>query len=76
MSSCRVSKEIYNLNKSKEQGLISVNRNSKATLTLTIPRPLLVVCKGFIIPNISINLHGRTQVSLTHTTVFYDLGRS
>ena len=76
MSSCRVSKEIYNLNKSKEQGLISVNRNSKATLTLTIPRPLLVVCKGFIIPNISINLHGHTQVSLTHTTVFYDLGRS
>ena len=28
------------------QGLISVDRNSKATQPLTIPRPIQVVCKG------------------------------
>ena len=28
------------------QGLISVDRSSKATQPLTIPRPIQVVCKG------------------------------
>ena len=32
--------------KSEDGGLISVDRNSKATLPLTIPRPLQVVYKG------------------------------
>lgn len=32
--------------KSEDGGLISVDRNSKATLPLTIPRPLQVVYEG------------------------------
>ena len=35
------------------QGLISADRNNKATLLLTIPSSIQVVCKGFILSNIS-----------------------
>ena len=59
-----MSYDTYNLDKSEEQGLISVVRNNKATLILTIPCPFLVVCKGFIFSNISINLHGLEQAFL------------
>ena len=34
-------------------GLISADRNNKATLPLTIPGSIQVVCMGFILSNIS-----------------------
>ena len=38
----------------ENKGLISADRNNKATLLLTIPRSVQVVCKGFIPSNICI----------------------
>ena len=36
----------------ENKGLISADRNNKATLLLTIPRSIQVVCRGFILSNI------------------------
>jgi len=41
------------MNKSVEQELNSADRNNKVTLPLTILRSIQVVCKGFILSNIS-----------------------
>ena len=49
-------------NKSENKGLISADRNNKATLPLTIPRSIQVVCKGFILFNISISSMATTDM--------------
>ena len=46
--------EMFKRTNLKNKGLISADRNNKATLLLTIPRSTQVVCKGFILSNICI----------------------
>ena len=44
--------------KSKKRGLISADRNNKATLLLTIPPSIQVVCSRFLLFNISLAIIG------------------
>ena len=48
----------------ENKGLISADRNNKATLLLTIPRSIIVVCYGFILSNILYCYSVATQISL------------
>ena len=47
--------EMFIKNKSRKKGLISADRNNKATLPLTIPSSTQVVCKGLDLSNIYFN---------------------
>ena len=51
-------------NKSENRGLISADRNNKATLLLTIPRSTIVVCYGFILSNILYCYSEATKITL------------
>ncbi|KAG2001482.1 hypothetical protein CC2G_015281 [Coprinopsis cinerea AmutBmut pab1-1] len=44
----------------KNKGLTSADRSNKATLPLTVPVPIQVVCKGFIPAHIMIAIRGQT----------------
>ena len=48
----------------KNKGLISADRNNKATLLLTIPRSTIVVCYGFILSNILYCYSEATKITL------------
>lgn len=59
------------------KGLISADRNNKATLPLTIPCSIQVVCKGSVLSNIS-NCYSEANGELLPAPVdppFYDSGR-
>jgi hypothetical protein len=47
-----VGRNVLSKNKSRKKGLISADRNNKATLPLTIPSSNQVVCKGLDLSNI------------------------
>ena len=44
----------------RTKGLTSADRSNKATLLLTVPRSIQVVCKGFYPAHIVISIRGRT----------------
>lgn len=48
----------------ENKGLISADRNNKATLLLTIPRSIIVVCYGFIPSNILYCYSVATKIAL------------
>ena len=58
----------------ENKGLISADRNNKATLLLTIPRSIQVVCRGFILSNILYCYSKANSITLPFTMdpFYYD----